>query len=146
MLVTESNLDFFSPLTGKNSQIVEESLIALYGNTYGDDFSTEEVLARKIVRDIIYRVIQKIPWQDEENISLDNDKDKANYIIRRLEVCGWIIFITDRGLSIKTFNFTRNGKKFAQMLYALSDEDSIAIRQRNVRTTRASLEAYQKNK
>lgn len=144
MLVTKSNLDFFSPLTGKNSQIVEESLISLYANTYGDDFSTEEVLARKIVRDIIYRVIQEIPWQEEENVSLENDKDKANYIIRRLDVCGWITFITDRGLSIRTFNFTKNGKKFAQMLYTLSDEDSVAIRQRNVRTTRASLEAYQK--
>ena len=147
MLVTEKNSDFFSPLSGKNGKIIESSIIYLYKKTYGDDFTWEEILDRKMVKAIISRVLQEIVWQDEyEENSLEKDRDKATYILDRLITCGWVVFEIDRGLSMRVFNFTKNGKKFAQMLYSLSDEDSVIVRQRNVRTTISSLEAYYKNR
>jgi hypothetical protein len=146
MLITQSNPDFFNALTGANSKIVEKSLISLYEALYGNDFITDETLDRKKARDIVYSVIQEIPWQkDDAQSFIEDDKEKANYIIRRLKDCGWIDFIMDRALLIKTFNFTKNGKKFAQTLYASSDEENILVRQRNVRATKASLESYQKS-
>lgn len=145
-LVTQSNADFFSPLSGKNGNIIEASIIYLYQKTYGDDFTSEEILDRKMVKSIISRVLQDISWQDEyEENPMSKEWDKASYILERLIICGWIVFEMDRALSMKVFNFTKNGKKFAQMLYSLSDEDSVVTRQRNVRTTLASLEAYQNN-
>lgn len=146
MLITQSHPDFFNALTGANSKIVEKSLISLYEALYGNDFITDETLDRKKARDIVYSVIQEIPWQkDDAQSFIEDDKEKANYIIRRLKDCGWIDFIMDRALLIKTFNFTKNGKKFAQTLYASSDEENILVRQRNVRATKASLESYQKS-
>ena len=147
MLVTDNNSEFFSPLSGKNGKIIESSIIYLYKKTYGDDFTWEEILDRKMVKAIISRVLQEIVWQDEyEENSLEKDRDKATYILDRLITCGWVVFEIDRGLSMRVFNFTKNGKKFAQMLYSLSDEDSVIVRQRNVRTTISSLEAYYKNR
>ncbi len=146
MLITQSHPDFFNALTGANSKIVEKSVISLYEALYGNDFITDESLDRKKARDIIYSVIQEIPWQKDDAQSLiEDDKEKANYIIRRLKDCGWIDFIMDRALLIKTFNFTKNGKKFAQLLYSSSDEENILVRQRNVRATKASLESYKKS-
>ncbi len=146
MLITQSHPDFFNALTGANNKIVEKSLISLYEALYGNDFITDESLDRKKARDIIYSVIQEIPWQkDDAQSFIEDDKEKANYIIRRLKDCGWIDFIMDRALLIKTFNFTKNGKKFAQALYASSDEENIMVRQRNVRATKASLESYKKS-
>ena len=146
MLITQSHPDFFNALTGANSKIVEKSLISLYEALYGNDFITDETLDRKKARDIVYSVIQEIPWQkDDAQSFIEDDKEKANYIIRRLKDCGWIDFIMDRALLIKTFNFTKNGKKFAQTLYASSDEENILVRQRNVRATKASLESYKKS-
>lgn len=147
MLVTENNSDFFSPLSGKNAKIIESSLISLYQKTYGDDFTSEEILDRKMVKGIISRILQEISWQEEiEENHLEKERDKATYILDRLISCGWVVFEIDRALSMRVFNFTKNGKKFAQMLYSLSDEDSVVVRQRNVRTTISSLEAYEKNK
>ncbi|MFA9374559.1 MAG: Wadjet anti-phage system protein JetA family protein [Poseidonibacter sp.] len=146
MLVTQNHPDFFNVLTGANNKIIEQSIISLYGALYGNDFIVDETLDRKKVRDIVYSVIQEIPWQgDDEQNFLDEDKDKASYIIRRLKDCGWIDFIMDKALLIKTFNFTKNGKKFAQLLFSSSDEENILVRQRNVRATKASLESYKKS-
>lgn len=146
MLITENHPDFFNALTGANSKIVEKSLISLYEALYGNDFIMDETLDRKKARDIVYSVIQEIPWQKDDTQSfIEDDKEKANYIIRRLKDCGWIDFIMDKALLIKTFNFTKNGKKFAQILYASSDEENILVRQRNVRATKASLESYKKS-
>lgn len=146
MLITQNHPDFFNALTGSNSKIVEQSLICLYEALYGNDFIVDEILDRKKARDIVYSVIQEIPWQrDDEENPFENDKDKASYIIRRLKDCGWIDFIMDKALLIKTFNFTKSGKKFAQVLYASSDEENILVRQRNVRATKASLESYRKS-
>lgn len=146
MLITENHPDFFNALTGANSKIVEKSLISLYEALYGNDFIMDETLDRKKARDIVYSVIQEIPWQKDDSQSfIEDDKEKANYIIRRLKDCGWIDFIMDKALLIKTFNFTKNGKKFAQILYASSDEENILVRQRNVRATKASLESYKKS-
>lgn len=146
MLVTQSHPDFFNALTGANSKIIEQSIISLYAALYGNDFIVDEILDRKKARDIVYSVIQEIPWQNDEDESiLEEDKDKASYIIRRLRDCGWIDFIMDKALLIKTFNFTKNGKKFAQILFASSDEENILVRQRNVRATKASLESYKKS-
>ncbi len=146
MLVTETNLDFFSPLSGKNGKVIEKVIISLYNTTYGDDFSSEEVLDRRTVVKIILRVMQEISWQDEdEEYSLDSDKEKSSYVVKRLSDTGWVEFITDRGSSIKTFNFTKNGKKMAQTLASMDDEENLNIRQRNVRSTRSLLESYQKS-
>ncbi|UTJ05304.1 Wadjet anti-phage system protein JetA family protein [Arcobacter roscoffensis] len=146
MLTTQNNPDFFNVLTGANAHIVESSIIRLYSSLYGNDFIVDEVIGRKKARDIIYSVLQENPWQnDNSDTNFDNEKDKASYILRRLKDCGWIDFIMDRALLIKTFNFTKNGKKFAQTLYAASDEENISTRQRNVRATKASLESYKKS-
>lgn len=146
MLVTEISPDFFSPLSGKNGKVIEQIIVALYNTTYGDDFSSEEILDRRTVVKIILRVMQEISWQDEdEAYSLESDKEKSSYVVKRLSDTGWIQFITDRGLSIKTFNFTKSGKKMAQTLSAMSDEENLNVRQRNVRSTRSLLESYQKN-
>ncbi len=69
MLITQNHPDFFNALTGANSKIVEQSLICLYEALYGNDFIVDEILDRKKARDIVYSVIQEIPWQrdDEEN-------------------------------------------------------------------------------
>lgn len=146
MLITQTNSDFFSPLSGKNGKIIEQVIISLYNTTYGDDFSSEEILDRRAVVNIVLRVVQEIAWQKEdEEFSLESDRDKSSYVIKRLIDCGWVAFITNRGLSIKTFNFTKNGKKMAQMLASMSDEENLNIRQRNVRSTRSLLESYQKS-
>mgnify|MGYP001348433959 FL=1 len=113
MLITQDHPDFFNALTGSNCKIIEQSLICLYEALYGNDFIVDELLDRKKARDIVYSVIQEIPWQrDDEDNAFENDKDKASYVIRRLKDCGWIDFIMDKALLIKTFNFTKNGKKF----------------------------------
>ena len=145
MLVTQTNSDFFSSLSGMNGQIIEQVIISLYNTTYGDDFSSEEILDRRAVVGIIVRELQNIVWQTEEAFSLEGDREKSAYIIKRLVDCGWVVFSTNRGLSIKTFNFTRNGKKMAQVLASMSDEENLNIRQRNVRSTRSLLESYQKS-
>lgn len=146
MLVTETNPDFFSSLSGKNGKVMEQVIISLYHTTYGDDFSSEEILDRRTVVKIILRVMQEISWQDEgEEYSLESDKEKSSYVVKRLIDTGWIEFITDRGSSIKTFNFSKNGKKMAQTLTIMSDDENLNIRQRNVRSTRSLLESYQKN-
>lgn len=146
MLTTQTNPDFFNVLTGINNKIIEESIIQLYSSLYGNDFIVDEVIDRKKARDIVYSVLQENPWQNDNNESnIDNEKDKASYILRRLKDCGWIDFVMDKALLIKTFNFTKNGKRFAQTLYAASDEENISTRQRNVRATKASLESYKKS-
>lgn len=146
MLTTQNNPDFFNVLTGANAHIVEASIIRLYSSLYGNDFIVDEVIGRKKARDIIYSVLQENPWQNDNiDSNFDNEKDKASYILRRLKDCGWIDFVMDRALLIKTFNFTKNGKKFAQTLYSASDEENISTRQRNVRATKASLESYKKS-
>ena len=146
MLITETSPDFFSPLSGKNGKVIEQVIVSLYNTTYGDDFSSEEILDRRTVIKIILRILQEISWEnEEEEISLENDRDKSAYVIKRLIDCGWVAFVTNRGLSIKTFNFTKNGKKMAQMLASMSDEENLNIRQRNVRSTRSLLASYQKS-
>ncbi|NQY53719.1 MAG: hypothetical protein HRT42_09140 [Campylobacteraceae bacterium] len=146
MLITQNQSDFFNVLTGANSQIIEQSLISLYEALYGNDFIVDEIMDRKKARDIVYQVIQDMPWQNEDSESaLDNDKDKASYIIRRLRDCGWIDFVTDKVLLIKIFTFTKNGKQFSQTLYTSSDEEHVLVRQRNVRATKASLLSYQQS-
>jgi len=140
--ITDSNPDFFKPLAGKNGKIVEYSLVRLYGATFGDDFAVDDTISRDMVRDIISIVIQQIPWQEDEETSIKDDVQKANYVISRLVECGWIEFITDMSVAKKIFSFTRNGKKAAQFLYSMSNEDDRKVRQRNVRMTRASLESY----
>jgi len=142
MLITEGNPDFFKPLSGKNGKIVEHSLVSLYGATFGDDFAVDDTISRDKVRDIISVVIQQIPWQDDEDIIVQDDVQKANYIVNKLTECGWVEFVTDMSIAKKIFSFTRNGKKAAQFLYSVNSEDARQIRQRNVRTTRASLESY----
>jgi len=144
--ITDSNPDFFKPLAGKNGKIVEYSLVRLYGATFGDDFAVDDTISRDMVRDIISVVIQQIPWQEDEETSIKDDVQKANYVISRLVECGWIEFITDMSVAKKIFSFTRNGKKAAQFLYSMSSEDDRKVRQRNVRMTRASLESYYRKK
>ncbi|HHH20026.1 MAG TPA: hypothetical protein ENK86_05920 [Campylobacterales bacterium] len=78
MLVTENNSDFFSPLSGKNAKIIESSLISLYQKTYGDNFTSEEILDRKMVKGIISRILQEISWQ-------------AGFT-QRLKMISWFIF------------------------------------------------------
>lgn len=142
MLMTESNPEFFKPLAGKNGRIVEHALVHLYGATFGDDFVVDDAITREMVRDIVSVVLQQIPWQEEEEASVEDDLQKANMIIAKLVECGWIEFVTDLSLAKKIFSFTRNGKKAAQFLYGVSHEGDRKIRQRNVRMTRAFLEAY----
>lgn len=146
MTITESNPSFFKPLSGKNGKIVEHSIVSLYGATFGDDFAVDDTISRDMVRNIISLVIQQIPWQEDEEASVQDDIQKANYVINKLVECGWIEFITDMSMAKKIFTFTRNGKKAAQFLYSVSHEDDRKIRQRNVRMTRASLESYEKTK
>ena len=146
MLITQNQSDFFNVLTGANSQIIEQSLISLYEALYGNDFIVDEIMDRKKARDIVYSVIQDMPWQNEDSeAALENDKDKASYIIRRLRDCGWIDFVTDKVLLIKIFTFTKNGKQFSQTLYTSSDDEHVLVRQRNVRATKASLLSYQQS-
>ena len=73
MLITEANPDFFKPLSGKNGKIIEYSLVSLYGATFGDDFAVDDTISRDKVRDIISVVIQQIPWQEDEDMSVQDD-------------------------------------------------------------------------
>ena len=86
MLVTETNLDFFSPLSGKNGKVIEKVIISLYNTTYGDDFSSEELNPEKwmtrylwgdkFINDAYALEVDKAFPTDGNNLDLSNNSLK----------------------------------------------------------------------
>lgn len=143
MYATVSNEHFFNALTGKNAELIERSLVALYGSSYGSDFAFNDEIDRNDARNIVISAIGKLNWHPEEtDDTTKKDNDKATFLLAKLKRCGWIDFQLNRSKATKYFGFTKYGKKFSQILYSLQDDDIDLSRQRNVRQTKLSLEAY----
>ena len=147
MYATAFNSVFFNALVGKNRELIERSIIALYGANYGNNSAFIDDMDREDVKSTILNAIGELDWYDEEtNDKIEKDSIKANFIIAKLKACGWIDFPTNRIKATKYFAFTKYGKKFAQLIYSLQDEDIDLSKQRNVRHTKFSLEAYKEEK
>jgi len=146
MYATESNEQFFNALTGVNKKLIERSIVALYEVNYGNSFTFSDEIDRNEAKQIILKAINGFNWQiDDETESIKKDDDKASYILRKLQSCGWVAFVTNRSKSTRYFSFTKYGKKFSQLLHSLQDEDIDLTQQRNVRSTKALLESYRKD-
>ncbi|WP_419771328.1 MAG: Wadjet anti-phage system protein JetA family protein [Candidatus Marinarcus sp.] len=143
MYATSFNDSFFNALTGKNAELIERSLVALYDANYGNNTTFFDDMSRDDVKRTILSAIGGLDWHDEEtNDKIQKDHIKANHIIAKLKLCGWIDFPTNQFKHTKFFSFTKYGKKFAQLIFSLQDNDIDLSKQRNVRQTKFSLEAY----
>lgn len=147
MYAVSFNESFFNALTGKNAELIERSLVALYDINYGNNTLYFDDMSREDVRQTIIRSIGELDWHDEDTDNkIKRDQDKATHIIAKLKTCGWIDFPPNRLKATRYFAFTKYGKKFSQLLYSLQDNDIDLSKQRNVRQTKFSLEAYKEER
>ena len=147
MYATLFSETFFNALTGKNAELIERSLIALYDTNYGNNTLYFDDMSREDVKKTIISSIGELDWHDEDTDNkIKKDQEKANQIVAKLKTCGWIDFPTNRLKATRFFAFTKYGKKFAQLLYSLQDNDIDLSKQRNVRQTKFSLEKYKEEK
>lgn len=143
MYATSFNNTFFNVLTGKNAELIERSIVALYDANYGNNTIFFDDMNREDVKKTILSAVGELDWYDEEtDDKIKKDTLKTNHIINKLKACGWIDFPTNRLKATRFFSFTKYGKKFAQLIYSLQDNDIDLSKQRNVRQTKFSLEAY----
>ena len=79
---------FFNALTGMNRELIETALTALYERTsYGTSYTLTFEDACLIIEDILAEHEYEM---DEGEESLNNDHDRALFVLRRLRSCGWI--------------------------------------------------------
>lgn len=79
---------FFNALTGMNRELIELSLSALYVRTsYGTSYSLTYDDACILIEDILESHSFEVDSGDEK---LNNNHDKALFVLRRLRTCGWI--------------------------------------------------------
>lgn len=145
----ENREHFFKPLTGKYREVSGACLKALYQRLFSPDADYAYHLSREDLRDIFTEVVRETPvlsqeYMDEDREYFHTAKDesgKASEILRYLIDCGWIENYLDKGAMISAYRFTRAGKLFSECLFRL-DFKGFKTRQRNVRNTKNSLEAY----
>lgn len=139
--------DFFRPMTGPWREIVAQVAIAMYDKFIGAGSRTTHAIDRDDLKDIAVNAIQDHPVlaaemdDDDRALSMRDEASKANDIIRRLRMHGWIEPFDDPGTRREVYRFTRLGKNLAQWLIE-QDSPSIRMTQRNVRNTKHALQAY----
>jgi hypothetical protein len=142
--------NFFQPLTGAWREVVAQTVVAMYDSVLGANRRGTHCVDRSDLRDIAVNALQDFPVManeaDDDPVlaSLNDETKKANEIIRRLRQFGWIETFQDPGSHREVYRFTRVGKNAAQWM---ADQDSSALRmtQRNVRNTKYSLQAYERD-
>ncbi len=79
---------FFNVLTGVNREMMGAALSALYEKTsYGTSFSLTYEDACVVIEDILENASYVADFEEEK---LNDDHDKALFVLRRLKDCGWI--------------------------------------------------------
>lgn len=138
--------NFFSPLSGRYREVVGWSIKALYERLYSSNADFSYQLTREELKNVLLEAIQSNPVYrggNEEGSFLDDKGEvaKANHLISQLVDNGWIEKYMDPIDMQTAFRFTRTGKSFAETLYYVDHRD-IRTRQRNVRNTKNSLDAF----
>ena len=79
---------FFNALTGMNRELIQLSLTALYAKTsFGTSYTMTYDAACEVIEEILSDHNFEVESDEEK---LNNDHDKALFILRRLRNCGWI--------------------------------------------------------
>lgn len=141
---------FFKPLNGKYREVAVGCLKAFHDRIYGPNADYGHHIQRDDLRDTFVNVIQLTPiLSDDEDEDFDVDaadeRQFAGALIRTFIKCGWIEEFTDKATLVRAFRFTRTGKAFTSVFVGL-DAPKMRTRQRNVRSTRNSLEAFLKSR
>jgi hypothetical protein len=87
------NLKFFSIFNSKNREVYVETLFALKELFMTESIIEKDVVVSKLVHKLEKNVLINFDAEEEDEIknkSYKDAKNTANYIIRKLEECGWI--------------------------------------------------------
>lgn len=139
-MITREHPEFFRVLSGKNATMYESILVTLYDEIYRGTMG-ETLVNRTYIRNLIYREMKNFDWEKHMDESISSTQVAVQNIMNRFINEGWIESKYDNLAMDHIFNFTRTGRKFAQVLHQMNSK-YLATRHRNVRTTLSFLEAY----
>lgn len=141
-----SRENFFGPLTGRYREVVVWTIKTLYERLYSSNADFSYQLTRDELKSVVLEAIQVNPVYKNDadtNAFLDDKGEavKANFLIGQLAENGWIEKYMDPIDMQTAYRFTRTGKAFAETLF-YTDHKDVRTRQRNVRNTKNSLDAF----
>lgn len=123
MLFDQIPASFFSPLASANRVVYWECICKLFS-------VTNRQLAFGIERDILVDELQYLfdssmaAELSEEEFKSRDSRDKANFILRKLESCGWISVETDLSY-VQRVNFKDYAVRIIKTLLDISEEKKV---------------------
>lgn len=138
---------FFRPLASSRRELIAACLRDLYERLHGPTADYAHNLNREELRELVLPVVRT----HQNQVDPDHEQDEFNaaetadpfalttIVIRALLQDGWLEQYPDRHGLVTAFRFSKHGKKFAEVFWAL-DRPSRS-RQRNMRSCRNALKA-----
>lgn len=149
--LSSTGADLFRPFTGRHRAIFFEVVTELYERTLGVNADYDIVLDRHRLNDIIVgtlstnkELIFRDGDRDADLDDLDNDREYADRVRKRLRDHGVLEDYNDAAHLKVLWRFTPHGKRIAKMFSETRRKTSLA-RQRGVRSCKAALESFVAN-
>lgn len=140
-MITQEHPEFFRVLSGGNAPLYESIIVSLYDEIYRGS-AGEVLVTREYLRNLIYKEMKGFDkeWLEREP-SDSGVQATIQATMNRFLKEGWIEQKYDSIAMDHILNFTRMGRKIAQVLHQTNSK-YLTTRHRNVRTTLSFLETY----
>lgn len=140
-MITAEYPEFFRILSGQQAPLFESIIVSLYDEIYRGSMG-EVLVNRSYIGNLISReMLQYDRTRGTESTDHNSESVRVQNIITRMIGEGWLERKFDQMAQEHLFNFTKTGRKIAQVLHQMNSKN-LATRHRNVRTTLGFLEAY----
>lgn len=138
---------FFRPLTHDNRELCAAVLRQLHERVHGANADYAEALTRDVVLEVIQRslsdpMLRALAFDVGRSVSAEEERSHAGELLRKLKEHGWLEDYRDPIDLKPTLKLSRAGKAFSETFASL-DDSRTKTRQRNMRSARKALSAFQ---
>jgi hypothetical protein len=138
---------FFRPLTHDNRELCAAVLRRLFERLHGTRADYAEALTRDVVLEVARQALAEpalraIAFEPGRAVPAEEERAYAAELLRKLKDHGWLEDYRDPIDLKPTLKLTRAGKAFSETFAAL-DDTRAKTRQRNMRSARKALAAFQ---
>lgn len=138
---------FFRPLTHDNRELCAAVLRALHERVHGVNADYAEALTREVVLEVVGRLLvdpalRVLAFDPARAVSAEDERAYASELLRKLKEHGWLEDYRDPIDLKPTLKLSRAGKAFSETFAGL-DDSRTKTRQRNMRSARKALVAFQ---
>ncbi|WP_374437742.1 Wadjet anti-phage system protein JetA family protein [Inhella sp.] len=138
---------FFRPLTHDNRELCAAVLRRLHESVHGAQADYAQVLTRERVLELIQQCLAQpelraLAFEPGAAVPAQEERSYASELLRKLKDHGWLEDYRDPIDLQPTLKLTRAGRAFSETLAQL-DDSRAKTRQRNMRSARKALAAFQ---